>query len=116
MIRLVSRKKAAGWKPADSGLIPSISTGYSASDVENESDLESWYVGLEWSDVFIEGNSFGAAIGSAPSTDKLDNTIYEVFYSVAVTDNLTITPAVFGIDEEGVDDKFGGIVKTTFKF
>ena len=25
---------AAAWKPADSGLIPSISTGYSASDVE----------------------------------------------------------------------------------
>ena len=107
---------AAGWKPADSGVIPSISSGYSASDVENESDLDSWYVGLEWSDVLFEGNSFGAAIGSAPSTDAADNTMWEVFYSVPVTDNITITPAMFGIDEEGKDDQFGGIVKTTFKF
>jgi hypothetical protein len=108
---------AAAWKPADSGLIPSISTGYSASDVENESDLDSWYVGLEWSDVFVEGNSFGAAIGSAPSTDELSNTMWEAFYSVPVTDNITVTPAVFGIDEEGTRAyKYGGIVKTTFKF
>jgi hypothetical protein len=107
---------AAGWKPADSGLIPSISSGYSASEVENQDDLDSWYVGIEWSDVFLEGNSFGAAIGSAPSTDDDDNTMWEVFYSVSVTDNITVTPAVFGIDEEGAEDLFGGIVKTTFKF
>ena len=24
-----------------------------------DDDIDSWYVGLEWSDVFIEGNSFG---------------------------------------------------------
>ena len=108
---------AAGWKPADSGLIPSISTGYSASDVEVGDDLDSWYVGLEWSDVFIEGNSFGAAIGSAPSTEALDNTMWEMFYSFAVTDNITVTPAIFGIDEEGAaEEEFGGIVKTTFTF
>jgi hypothetical protein len=107
---------AGGWKPADSGVIPSISTGYSASDVEDGDDLSSWYVGLEWSDVFVDGNSFGAAIGSAPSTDDDDNSMWEVFYSFAVTDNITITPAVFGVDEEGKDDLFGGIVKTTFRF
>ena len=41
---------AAAWKPADAGIVPSISTGYSAADVEDVSDdVESWYVGLEWS-------------------------------------------------------------------
>ena len=43
--------------------------------------------------------------------------MWEVFYSFAVTDNITVTPAIFGIDDDGDDeDVFGGIVKTTFKF
>jgi hypothetical protein len=43
--------------------------------------------------------------------------MWEAFYSVPVTDNITVTPAVFGIDEEGTRAyKYGGIVKTTFKF
>ena len=110
---------AAAWQPEDSGLIPSISTGFSSFDPDDSSDeVEGWYVGLEWSDVFIEGNSFGAAIGSAPNTGSDDdNTIWEAFYSMAVTDNITITPAVFGAESDGADaDSFGGLVKTTFKF
>ena len=109
---------AAAWKPADSGLLPSISTGWSTSEAETGSnDLSSWYVGLEWSDVFIEGNSLGYAIGSAPNTGSSDdNTIWEAFYSMPVTDNITITPAIFGVDADATADKFGGLVKTTFKF
>ena len=38
-------------------------------------------------------------------------------YSFGVTDNITVTPAIFGIDEGGTtEDMFGGIVKTTFTF
>ena len=110
---------AAAWQPADSGLIPSISTGYSSFDPEASSlDVEGWYVGLEWSDVLIDGNSLGYAIGSAPNTGGSDdNTIWEVFYSMPVTDNITITPALFGADADGADaDSFGGLVKTTFTF
>ena len=110
---------AAAWKSADAGWMPSISTGYSFSDVDDTSDdIGSWYVGLEWSDVFIEGNSFGGAIGEAPAFEDADtSTMWEVFYSFAVTDNITITPAVFGIDDGGqAEEQFGGLVKTTFKF
>ena len=98
--------------------MPSISTGYATADEEGVSDdIDSWYVGLEWSDVFVEGNSFGGAIGSAPAyEDGVDNTMWEVFYSFAVSDNITVTPAIFGIDEDGKDEVFGGIMKTTFKF
>ena len=110
---------AAAWKSAEAGLMPSISTGYSWSDPDGTSDyIDSWYVGLEWSDVFIAGNSFGGAIGTPPSFDDEDtSTMWEVFYSFAVTDNITITPAIFGIDDGGDEEEiFGGIVKTTFTF
>ena len=116
---------AAAWKPADSGLIPSISTGFSAFNptTKGKKDVDGWYVGFEWSDVFVEGNSFGYAIGSAPNTGEADeNVIWEMYYSVPVTDNITVTPAIFGIDAEspraGAADPegFGGLVKTTFKF
>ena len=58
---------AGSWAPMDSGVIPSISTGYGYSDPSDTSkDIQTWYVGLEWSDVFVEGNSLGGAIGQAP--------------------------------------------------
>ena len=114
---------AAAWKPADSGLMPSISTGWSkADDADSTKDYSAWYVGLEWSDAFIAGNSLGAAMGVTPNTatDGDTSTMWEVFYSMPVTDNITVTPAIFGIaDNKGASDdvdQFGGLVKTTFKF
>ena len=112
---------AAAWKPADSGLMPSISTGWSTTEADSGSNsLDAWYIGLEWSDAFIPGNSLGTAIGVTPN-DGADNsdtsTLWEVFYSMPVTDNITVTPSIFNIsDNEGTDDVFGGLVKTTFKF
>ena len=39
---------AAAWQPADSGLMPSISTGWSKSDAQTgTNELSTWYVGLE---------------------------------------------------------------------
>ena len=79
-------------------------------------DISSWYVGLEWTDVFIEGNSLGHAIGSIPNLPADDpSTMWELFYSMPVTDNITITPALFSIEDDANADQFGGIVKTTFK-
>jgi hypothetical protein len=113
---------AAAWKSADSGVMPSISTGYSIADPEEDGidDINSWYLGLEWNDVGIEGNSLGGAIGEAPSfEDDPDNFMWEVYYSFSVSDNITVTPAIFGIYDgvSGDDgDIFGGLVKTTFTF
>ena len=44
--------------------------------------------------------------------------MWEAFYSFGVSDNITITPAIFGIyDDDSADDEvFGGILKTTFTF
>ena len=101
--------------------MPSISTGWSTTEAETGSnDLTAWYVGLEWSDVFIAGNSLGTAIGVTPNQgdDYSDtSTLWEVFYAMPVTDNITVTPSLFNItDNEGTEDVFGGLVKTTFKF
>jgi hypothetical protein len=112
---------AAAWKPMDSGLMPSISTGYSSTeDDDSSADYSAWYVGLEWSDVFIDGNSLGFAYGESPNStaDDDSSSLWELFYSMPVTDNITVTPAIFGISDDGPNgvSQFGGVVKTTFKF
>ena len=114
---------AAAWKPADSGIIPSISTGWSKTNAQvGTNDFSAWYVGLEWSDAFFAGNSLGTAIGVSPNSPTAGDTstLWELFYSMPVTDNITITPAIFTISDNvgaAADvDQFGGLVKTTFKF
>jgi hypothetical protein len=114
---------AGSWAPLESGIIPSVSTGYGYSDVEGSSNnVQTWYAGLEWSDVFVEGNSLGGAIGQAPyeiGTKDDESYMWEAFYSIPVSDNITVTPSVFGISpytSGGTDNIFGGYVKTTFTF
>ena len=87
---------------------------------DSDEEIHGWYVGLEWSDVFVEGNSFGTAIGQAPKVDDDYNKIWEIFYKFAVTDNITVTPTYFIIDEYSGDLSSdyvqGAYVKTTFTF
>ncbi|MEX1317447.1 MAG: iron uptake porin, partial [Synechococcaceae cyanobacterium] len=111
----------AYWSPIDSGWVPSISAGYGYNwqDAGIE-DSESWMVGLQWSDVFMEGNAFGFAAGQAPFTGGENNSmLYELFYKFRVSDNITITPALFYADEprsNSFNDAWGGVIQTTFKF
>jgi hypothetical protein len=115
---------AGSWAPLESGIVPSISAGYGHSDPsETSKNIQTWYTGLVWSDVFVEGNSLGGAFGQAPyvigNDDDEDNYMWEAFYSIPVSDNITVTPSIFGISpytSGGDDDIFGGYVKTTFKF
>jgi hypothetical protein len=112
---------AAAWAPADAGIVPSVSGGWSMSDPDGTDDnIHGWYVGFEWSDVFFEGNSFGTAIGQAPKVEDDYNKIWEVFYKFAVTDNITVTPTYFIIDEYSgnltSDYVHGAYLKTTFTF
>ena len=112
---------AAAWAPADSGIIPSVSGGYSLSNPDgSDEEITSWYAGFEWSDVGIEGNSFGTGIGQAPKIEDDYNMMWEIFYKFAVTDNITVTPTYFIIDEYSGDLSSdyvqGAYVKTTFTF
>ena len=136
---------SAWWTPEESGWIPSISTGWGLTDISdsdaryvNSATTQSWYVGLEWSDVFLEGNSFGMAVGQPTFITDIDvkggknesdylkggGYAWEFFYKFQVTDNITVTPAIhylsapFANTQRG-DNKLNamsGLIKTTFKF
>ena len=121
---------SAYWQPTNSGWIPSISTGWginrsnfngtSFADAGlvsttgiTQATSQSWYVGLQWDDVFIKGNAFGMAVGQptfltsvsggnpvfggpAAATAIVDgNYAWEWWYKFQVTDNISVTPALY---------------------
>ena len=115
----------AYWQPKESGLIPSISGGYGWNTVSGTesaaTDSQSWFAGLQWEDVFIGGNSAGVAIGQAPTGEDLEKaTMLEFFYKYQVSDNISVTPAIFyASDNQRLVDNssnWGGVIQTTFKF
>ena len=133
---------SAWWTPEESGWIPSISTGFGQSFIDDataNTDIDyestSWYVGFEWDDAFIDGNSLGFAVGQptwvskttgddAPADSEDDpGYAFELFYKFAVTDNITVTPALTLLTKPYSNDAtynevnaLSGLVKTTFKF
>jgi hypothetical protein len=118
----------AYWQPAQSGLVPSVSAGYGynfvsgATGATDATDSDSWFVGLQWNDVFLDGNAAGVAVGQAPSAETAgvsDATMLEFFYKFQVTDNISITPALFYVDSnQRYQDsgKWGGVIQTKFTF
>ena len=113
----------AYWQPIDAGWAPSISAGYgyNAADSGLLLDSQSWMVGLQWDDAFMKGNAAGIAFGQAPFTDvsETESWLWEFFYKFQVTDNISITPAIFYASDyrnNGFDSTWGGVIQTTFRF
>jgi hypothetical protein len=130
------------WQPSTSGWIPSISTGWGINSYNEDNAAfnfdgaasQSWYVGLQWADAFIKGNSLGMAVGQptfiTSNGDLADGEpndgqyAWEWWYKFQVTDNISVTPALFYLSSPlgGTQafkpdlQNFGGLVKTTFKF
>jgi hypothetical protein len=121
---------SAYWQPSNSSWIPSISTGWGINTSNyngtsfadgglvsttgiTKATSQSWYVGIQWSDVFIKGNAAGMAVGQptfltavsggnpvfggpAASTAIVDgNYAWEWWYKFQVTDNISVTPALY---------------------
>ncbi|AII48371.1 porin [Synechococcus sp. KORDI-52] len=134
---------SAWWMPEESGWMPSISAGWGLSDIPDpaiknikSATTQSWYVGLEWDDVFLEGNSLGIATGQPTFITDIDTKgktggfyktgggwAWELFYKFQVTDNITVTPALTYLTQPFANstrlrgiDAVSGLVKTTFKF
>jgi hypothetical protein len=118
----------AYWQPQQSGWVPSVSAGYGYNGVSgavgstDATNSDSWMVGLQWRDVFAKGNSAGIAVGQAPTAETAgvdDATLLEIFYKFQVTDNISITPALFYVDNNQRyqdSSKFGGVIQTKFTF
>jgi hypothetical protein len=132
---------SAYWSPKQTGFIPSISLGYGYSTLaapegsgNGITAAQNWYVGLQWADAFIKGNTLGMAVGqptfatSQFSGEPNDgNYAWEWWYKFQVTDNISVTPAIYYLSAPlgaaqraiaGSDalNNFGGLVKTTFRF
>jgi hypothetical protein len=107
------------WQPLENGWFPSISGGWGYNDYQYGGTVEattlvldsaasqSWYVGLNWRDLFAKGNALGFAVGqptfitsiTGPNGEDIDtndgNYAFEVYYKFQVTDNIAVTPSLF---------------------
>ncbi len=108
----------------DNGISLNAGMGWKSPEEENDAsnieDETTWSIGVVWSDFGSEGNTLGFAYGTAEGhrddSGYDDPMAYEIYYSMAVSDNITVTPAFFNIERNGADDVSGGLVKTTFSF
>ena len=121
---------AGFWEPLVSGWVPSISAGYGyyeggtglTATSTTTITTQSWMVGLQWKDVLLKGNNAGFAFGQAPfSTDVAasQSMMYEFFYKYQVSDNISVTPAIFWVNDyqrNAGSYTWGGVIQTTFRF
>jgi len=108
----------------DNGVSLSAGYGWSSPDKEDDTnnieDTNTWSIGVVWNDFGSEGNALGIAYGTAEAhrddSGYDDPMAYEIYYSMAVSDNITVTPSYFNIEKDGGEDDSGALVKTTFSF
>ena len=123
----------AYWQPKKSGIIPSVSGAYGWNTVSladgkqtprGATDSQTWFAGLQWSDVFVNGNTAGFAIGAPGNAASLPDDqkaiMWEAFYRYKVSDAVSVTPAVFYVsNNQGLkqnSSNYGGVIQTTFRF
>jgi hypothetical protein len=140
----------AAWQPKNgASLIPSISAGYGFSTINqadyllpqsygsrnNITETQSWTVGLQWKDAFAKGNALGMAVGQPTFVTALENDdgfdgpndgnyAWEWWYKFQVTDNISVTPALFYLSRPNgqytgngeTNNVFGGLIQTQFRF
>jgi hypothetical protein len=148
----------AWWQPSKASWVPSISlgwdltsfnskefvrniggTGFDGAAGQKKQTSQAWTVGLNWKDAFMKGNLLGFAIGQPQfeterenGTPDDGNYAMELYYQFQVTDNISVTPAIFYVSRPfgeltGVNSKTGGtgaeqfntfgyLVKTSFRF
>ena len=67
----------AYWQPKTSGIIPSVSGAYGWNNVtgaatpNGATNSQTWFAGLQWSDVFAKRNAAGFAIGQPGNASGL---------------------------------------------
>jgi len=113
-----------GYYSFDNGL--SVSAGYEIGDLDNAlatvDETEAYFVGINGE---VGPGELGAAAGTfgrmvETATGIPDRMMYEIYYSYAVNDGMTITPLIYTVEadpgETGDLDETGIMVKTSFSF
>jgi len=101
-----------------------ISAGYEVGDLDNEpaaeDESESFFVGVNGE---VGPGELGAAVGTVGTQEEANSSIpdrmmYEIYYSYAVNDGMTITPLIYSKEATGATDmdETGIMVKTSFSF
>ena len=128
------------WQPSHSGWWPSVSVGWgfnSTSDGAAQasgslSESQSWLVGLQWTDALANGNALGLAVGSPVFATALSgggtpndgNIVWEGWYKFQLTDQISLTPALFYLSRPlgqltpsgQTLSQLGALIKTSFRF
>ena len=113
-----------GYYSFDNGL--NISAGYEIGDLDGHAstadETEAYFVGVNGE---VGPGELGAAVGTYGKMTESSGTMpermmYEVYYSYAVNDGMTITPLIYTVEADpgttGDLDETGIMVKTQFKF
>ena len=108
-----------GYYTFDDSSLPSLSVGYEMTENEGATkDDTQWFAGIQWDEV--GPGSLGIAAGTkGPQRDgATEEMAYEAFYAYPVNDSMTITPAVYLMENSGTgeEDETGVVVKTSFSF
>jgi len=93
-----------------------ISVTYDTTDPETGSDQSDLFVGIDYE---VGPGTLSAAYNSTDvdGNSDLDSTGFEVSYTYALNDNVTITPGFFTVEDTTAgDDDSGFVVETAFSF
>ena len=111
-----------GYYSFNNGL--NISAGYEIGDLDNAAaandETEAYFVGINGE---VGPGELGAALGTVGIQTEANGSIpdrmmYEVYYSYAVNDGMTITPLIYTVEGDSAtdEDETGIMVKTSFSF
>jgi len=111
-----------GYYSFNNGL--NISAGYEVGDIDNAAaavdETEAYFIGINGE---VGPGELGAALGTYGVMEESGGVIpermmYEVYYSYALNDGMTITPLIYTVEGENAadSDETGIMVKTSFSF
>jgi len=93
-----------------------FSVAYDTTDPETGADATDLFVGVDYE---VGPGTLSAAYNSTDvdGSDSSDSTGFEVSYTYALNDNVTITPGFFTVEDTSAgDDDSGVVVETAFSF
>jgi hypothetical protein len=118
-----------GSTSAGSTYYTTATSGYTDTITLGGASSQSWYLGFQWADFLLKGNTFGFAFGQptfvTSSGFNDGNYAWEGWYKLQVTDNISVTPAIYYLSaplgalqkDNGMSfSALGALVKTTFRF